>query len=101
MAEGLWKITQHASGMGIVFFRQKADIVAAFQKPFEQLHGVGMPAHQHVIVHEPEATGQKCALALRQAVHASGRFVTQHQTVGDQVFFYFGHGGLDALVGGR
>ena len=83
MAQRLREIAQHAPGTEIVFFRQKADIVAAFQKPFEQVHRAGAVAHQHVIVHEPEAAGQKCSLARREAVHATGRFVSLHQAPGD------------------
>ena len=71
VTEGLREIAQHAFRARVVFFRQQANIVAAFQQPLEQFHRVGQPAHQHVDVDEPEAAGQKRALPLRQAVDAA------------------------------
>src|SRR5881227_3341795 len=65
MRKGLRKVTQLSSGGGIVFFSQKAHIIAQGEKPFEQFACFVHAALQDIVVGKPEAACQEHALARR------------------------------------
>ena len=81
MTISLREIAQHAAAQRIDLLRQQADVIAARQQPIEQLAGVLVPTLQDVIVDQPEAAGEKSALARRQPVRRIIGVVAEHEFV--------------------
>ena len=69
MRERLRKVSQLALFSGIVFFRQKADIVAQRKQVLEKRTRFVDPALQDVVVNHPKTTGEKGSFVPHQAIH--------------------------------
>lgn len=85
MAEGLREVAEHAAGGGIIFFRQKPDIVADRKQPLEQAQRIVAAADHAEGVDEPEAAGEERAFAWRQPVVHLLRLVAQQQAIAQQL----------------
>ena len=81
MGEGLREIAEEAPRPGIILLRQQADIIAKPEEAKEQLPGILQPAHQGIIVGEPEAAGEEGALPLGQPVQAAVGLIAQDQPI--------------------
>src|SRR5207253_1612851 len=66
--ESLGEVADLPLEMGIVLLCQQTDVVAQPQESLEQLLRLVAPAHQRVVVGEPEGAGEEGALARRQTV---------------------------------
>src|SRR5690348_8937952 len=84
MRERLWEISELALGAWVVLLGQKPDIVPEREQPLEEPAGVVTPAHEHVVVSEPEAAGEERSLARGQAIIGGGTIVAEHQAVDDE-----------------
>ena len=69
MRERLRKVPELTVFFGIVFLRQKADIVAQRQQMLEKRARFIDPALQDVVVHHPKTTSEKGSLIPYKAVH--------------------------------
>jgi hypothetical protein len=98
MRERLRKISQLAVFFGIVFFRQKADIVAQRKQMLEKRARFVDPALQDVVVNHPKTTGEKGSFVPHQAVHRASGVITCDQAILHQVLLDRGHCALDAVV---
>jgi hypothetical protein len=69
MRERLRKIPQLPLFFGIVFFRQKADIVAQRKQVLEKWTRFVDASLQDVVVNHPKATREKASFVPREAIH--------------------------------
>ena len=65
--------------------RQKADVVAQCEQPFEQDLGLIVAALHRIVLGEPEAADQESALARRKAVLGLPRVVAHDEAVAHQL----------------
>src|ERR1700679_3386274 len=91
MRERLREIAELAFGDGIIFFRQKPDIIPDFQQPLEHSDGLVMTPLQFIIVYHPERTRQKGSFSLGEAVDGGILCVSPDKAI----FHKIGFDGLD------
>src|SRR5215472_59702 len=101
MRERLRKISQLSMFFGIVFFCQKAYIVAQRKQMLEKGTRFVDLALQKVVVNHPKTTGEKGSFAPRQSIHCACGVIARDQAILHQVLLYRGHCALDARVFGR
>ncbi len=75
MGKGLGIVALETLCARIIFLRQKAQRRADAQETLEEFPRLIMAAHQDIIVHEPERTGQERALPVRQGI---ARILLEH-----------------------
>src|SRR5580700_1088840 len=83
--ESLWEIAEHPFRHRVVFLGEQAQIVPEREQPLEQCDRVVTPADQREAVGEPEAAGEKDALAGRQPVGTRAAWVTANKAVLNQL----------------
>src|SRR5215470_16851268 len=98
MRERLREIADQPPRMGIVFFREQADVVAERQQAFEQCGCFGVAVLQRVIVGQPEAAGKKYALSRRETVDASLGAIAEHEAVDDELLLDGGKGAAHSRI---
>ena len=82
VAESLGEISKLTPIFGIVFLREKADIIAQIEQALEKEPGILLPADQMQAIRQPEGTWQKGAFVPRQAIDlAFVRPITQNESV--------------------
>jgi hypothetical protein len=70
MAERLRKISDHAAGTRVVFLGEQTEIIPQREQVLKKHARIIVTMLQDVIVRQPEAAGEECALPGRQAVDA-------------------------------
>ncbi len=102
MGERLGKIAQKPSSMGIVLFRQQANVVLQGNKPLEKLHGFLAASEQHETIDQPKRTNQKDAFTGRQSIDVRFRRIAMDEAVVHQ-FPLDGFDGADdsRILGGQ
>src|SRR5262245_455789 len=101
MRKGLRKIADLPPRVGIVLFREQADIVAEGQQAFEQGRCFGVTVLQRIIVGKPEAAGKKYALSSRQTINAGLGAITEYEAIDDELFLDCGYGPAHPRIVGR
>ena len=66
--ERLGKVTEQPLPLGIVLFREQADVVCKRYQPLKQFARLLLPPDQVEVRGEPEAARQKNAFAARKSV---------------------------------
>ncbi len=69
MGESLRGVAGLSPCLRVVLLSEQADVVAQRQQAVELRPGLGAPTGAGVVVHQPEAAGQKCRLSAAQAVN--------------------------------
>ncbi len=85
MRECLWKIADLPPGARVVFLGQKTQVVAKREKTIEQGHRLGASALFGIAIGQPEAAGQKSALARRKSVRPGAGSIAQNIPVDDKL----------------
>src|ERR1700761_3191691 len=98
MRESLRKVAEVATVVRIVFLRQKPHVIAQSQQPLEQSASLVVTTQQHIIVDQPEAAGEKGALARGQAVDCGPGVIAQDKSVAQQLALDGGDCALDARI---
>src|SRR5262249_40669801 len=84
MGKGLRKITHQPARAWFVLLAEQPNVITQRQQTFEQAQCVIATAEHEVGVGEPEATGEKHALARRKTVACGRAVVAQHQAIDHQ-----------------
>src|SRR5208337_4700918 len=79
MTERLRKISEHATGTRVVFLSEQTEIIPQRQQSLEKHTRIAETPLQDVIVRQPEAASEECALAGRQTVDPVLGGIAHHQ----------------------
>jgi hypothetical protein len=96
--ERLRKVSDLASGSGIIFFCQQSNIVAQAQQPLKHRPSVFIATLQDVIVGKPKAASKKGAFVPGQTVDFALGILARHKAIPQQKVFDGRHGSHDPGV---
>jgi hypothetical protein len=96
--ERLRKVSDLASGSGIIFFCQQPDIVAQAQQPLKHRPSVFIATLQDVIVGKPKAASKEGAFVPGQTVDFALGIVAGDKAILEQKLFDSPHGSHDPRV---
>src|SRR5208337_3980668 len=79
ITERLRKISEHATGARVVFLGKQTKIIPQRQQSLEKHTRIAETPLQDIIVRQPEAASEECALAGRQTVDPVLGVIAHHQ----------------------